>query len=754
MATVTSWTAAAIQAAINSINTALGAKADLSGPGGTLLDAQLPADAVTTSVLTTQLATKADLSGGKLPDGQAPNISVKKGDLLINVRDSFYGATGNGTTADDTALLNAIAAIPAGRGGIVYLPAGIYLINGATALTLSQIGTHIRGAGPEATKIMIGSGFSAAAAILINADDCSVRDLTIVGSSTTTTSNPNADAIRIQTRRAVVDLVHCWYINAWAVNNIGTAGSSSEYADGAMISRVINRYCAGGVRVLGNSASGYAVNTFLSNIQNVQTGVTSGPASSLDGIRIEDAWDVLGENLFSWVTNGLGHALHVVGNCAATFIKNFDGLGPNTASNVLIEDGANGSPQNVQINGGVIQQGTSGLRITGGASNVHVEMVRFINNQTHGISVEGTGAAIHLRNVFMTQNGAGATGTNYDINWTGTSTGSIQDTRFATAITASGTAGVQATLNLPSNAAIRTFNLKFEGAGASSANWYTNLPNLFLETGSGLFNFLTNANFGAGFSVKSSMNAQPSSSTAVVMSSNVNASDPFDRWRLDASGMLTIGTGSAARDVTLQRIAAGVWSIRATAQIGSGTDLGDGMVGGLKLADVTTVPASNPVGGLAIWSQSATSSPLKVKDTAGNVRGVLSAYAIATASQTVSVTAQTASTYLTIPVEASATYEMEAFLVVQTPSGVSFQHSWTGPTGATMVWGDSGTTYEGTIGAVDGQPGVGANKAVTLNGLLVTSTTAGSLTFTFASATASNNAILGANSFLKLTRIK
>ena len=126
----------------------------------------------------------------------------------------------------------------------------------------------------------------------------------------------------------------------------------------------------------------------------------------------------------------------------------------------------------------------------------------------------------------------------------------------------------------------------------------------------------------------------------------------------------------------------------------------------------------------------------------------------ATADQTVSTTTQTASTYLTYPVAANATYQMDAFLMFTSPNTINFVHSFTGPSGATMTWMDNTGTLVATITGTDTWSGNGANKSAILTGRLVTSTTAGSLTVTFASGTAANNAILRSNSWLRLTRVK
>src|SRR6266581_3744745 len=65
--------------------------------------------------------------------------------LFVNVKD--YGATGDGTTDDATAIQNAINALPSG-GGIVYIPTGTYKLTAALTITTD---VFLRGAGASAT---------------------------------------------------------------------------------------------------------------------------------------------------------------------------------------------------------------------------------------------------------------------------------------------------------------------------------------------------------------------------------------------------------------------------------------------------------------------------------------------------------------------------------------------------------------------------------------------------------------------------
>ena len=50
---------------------------------------------------------------------------------------------------------------------------------------------------------------------------------------------------------------------------------------------------------------------------------------------------------------------------------------------------------------------------------------RIINNSGHGAQVDGSGAGIYLHKCFFSQSGQAATGTVYDINWSGTATGHV-----------------------------------------------------------------------------------------------------------------------------------------------------------------------------------------------------------------------------------------------------------------------------------------------------------------------------------------
>lgn len=232
-------------------------------------------------------------------------------------------------------------------------------------------------------------------------------------------------------------------------------------------------------------------------------------------------------------------------------------------------------------------------------------------------------------------------------------------------------------------------------------------------------------------------------SSATVRGSVHSTADQF------ATGTTIQYTNSSGTEVVPGSRATGQNSI-----LGATASLGDNGVGVTQIANVTTVPTTNPTGGVTLYAESGTSVPLKFRDPSGAIRGVAPAYVEAASDQTSVGTAQTASTQLLAAVQANATYRVEADVYWTTASSSTVTTSWTGPAGASMLWGD--TTTGGDI--VTTLTGVSptwstGTKLVRIYGTLKTGGTAGTLTFTFASSVAASVTIK-ALSNLTLTRVK
>lgn len=324
--------------------------------------------------------------------------------LVLNVKD--YGATGNGTTDDTTAINLAIAA--ASNGGIVYLPQGTYIVS--SPLTSIAAGVEIRGTGGESALKLSGS-WSGSEVINITNDNCAVRSLRFIGgSSTTASSNPAANMVEITAAQycKVID-IYAQYCNGYIVE---AKGNSTNGPLGLIVDNVNGLSNAYGIHTLGNSVSGYELEAVITNV-NMQL-VTTG-----DAFLIEDSYDVQLGNLNSSIygssaSNASDIRIH--GACASVVAINVDVGGyPNVVAMtpaILIESGVNGSPENIQIANGIVQAGSTGVSITGG-SNLSITGIKAQRNATHGISVSG-GTSIKIQHCIFGTNGQTA-GTNYDI---------------------------------------------------------------------------------------------------------------------------------------------------------------------------------------------------------------------------------------------------------------------------------------------------------------------------------------------------
>jgi len=93
-----------------------------------------------------------------------------------------FGATGNGSTDDSTAINNAIAALNIAGAGVLYFPAGTYkMISSPTSITAS---CRILGDGVKASTITQTGGSSNVLTINTNLQ-CIVQDITLNATSTT-----------------------------------------------------------------------------------------------------------------------------------------------------------------------------------------------------------------------------------------------------------------------------------------------------------------------------------------------------------------------------------------------------------------------------------------------------------------------------------------------------------------------------------------------------------------------------------------
>jgi hypothetical protein len=395
--------------------------------------------------------------------------------------------SGDVTGVTDTAVLNATLAAAA-PGTVVQLARGIYYVNAPLVISTPNVVLQGDGLGNTnrqgSTVITPVSGFAGTAVITITtaASGSQVQNLCVIGPTTTTTSNPACNGLEV-TGCKFVNLVDLFfqYLNGWCVEAVGNA---TQGCIGLSALNLTGYNSAGGFHGQGVTGSNFAGQYSLIDMQFSQIGVATGPAANLDCLYFQDINDILTLNTNCAVSSAsTGSTLHIGGACSTHLHTNIDiGVFPvaGTQNSVItISDTGNGSPSQLAFQGGVLQAGLVGLTITGGANQLQFIDLWFKNNQTHNVTDAGTGYAHDFRGCTWSLGGQGASGTNYDLNVTGTPTASsVRDCRFNSPVVSSGTAGVQGVVNIGTSGQDIIFqDNAFSGTGTSVGNSFpVNLP--------------------------------------------------------------------------------------------------------------------------------------------------------------------------------------------------------------------------------------------------------------------------------------
>jgi hypothetical protein len=390
------------------------------------------------------------------------------------VTDPAFGAKGDGI-ADDTVAVNAALAAAGGTSaGTVFMPAGTYLLNGSSGLSLAVAGTRLAGSGPD-TVIKIGASFSAAQAIAITADSCQVEALSIVGTSTTVTANPVCNGIEITAaQRVKVRGVFFQYINGYAIES---AGGASRGCLDLMLSQLIIRNCAAGIHLLGVTGSNFLGEHMLSDVTMQQIGAASGGSANLDALFCEDITDVIVQGLNIGIAGGnTGSAVHIKGACATISLANPDFGANQTAGSAAachIESGANGTPTDVTLTGGTIGGGSAAFQMDAGQD---IRIVGTRIHQAYGSGIVVNAGEFSAVSAYLAANGQGG-GTCYDIDTSGMSTGNA---RFlnCTLETAVGSGAGLVTRPVNTSTHGYYYTCAFIGSGTTPSTVFTGTPQI------------------------------------------------------------------------------------------------------------------------------------------------------------------------------------------------------------------------------------------------------------------------------------
>lgn len=388
-------------------------------------------------------------------------INLASSQERFNVVD--FGAKCDGVTDDTSKIKDAVAAAASRSGGIVLLP-GLCAVSSPITLPTN---VTLTGAGHGAGLAIL-AGFSGSNVLLLNGDFAAVRNLQIVGPTTTFSGNPAADAIQITgARRCIVDNITFYYINGWMVQ---VSSTSSINCYNTHIARLYGFNCKNGIHTLGSGANAqpYGMSAF---INECSMDFSSGTG---DCYLFEDSNDVLVQHCYGDFLGGSGTVIHIKGACNGVYVSNFDiGPYPGTFGNVVvIESSSNGSPSFCGFSNGIIEGGSIGFSMTAG-QQISLTNVEFYNNNT-GVNIAG-GFAYVITGCFFYLNGAQA-GTNYDFVSTTAGNGEIRGCHF---LTPQGSSAGQTTnaVNVTTGTVVMS-DCAFYGTGYNSSNIFNGKPSV------------------------------------------------------------------------------------------------------------------------------------------------------------------------------------------------------------------------------------------------------------------------------------
>lgn len=332
--------------------------------------------------------------------------------LFFNVKD--YGATGNGSTDDTSAINAAIAGANTNSGGIVFFPTGTYIVSSTLTAPASKVTIMGCGAG---SIIKLASGWSGGRVFNITNDYVRIESFKFLGGpNNTASSNPAANMIEVTAAQWVtIENIDAEYTNGYIIKG---AGSASKGIQKLFITNIRGNRNGYGIHLLGNSGSSYAVQAMLNNIHIQQT--TLG-----DVLLLEDCYDVhlnhMNSSVYGDVSSNASN-IRIKGG-ASIFAQSID-VGafptqPALTPAILLESGTNGSPENIHFSGGIVQECLTGFTINAGR-NIYINDFKIQRHATHGISLASGVSSVLVKSCIFSLNGQTA-GTNYEIQCTSTS---------------------------------------------------------------------------------------------------------------------------------------------------------------------------------------------------------------------------------------------------------------------------------------------------------------------------------------------
>lgn len=313
-----------------------------------------------------------------------------------------YGAMFDGSTNDAPAINQCISDAIAYGGGRVIFPSGVALVN--SPINVSGIGIDLQGQGQWNTVIQPGPLFVGTAVFFISqSNGFGMRDIGIIGASQTYSSNPACDGIWIDSSYVVkLQRIYVAFMNGWGLE-FSTTASITAFAP--VVDSVFSTRCKGGIHVFG-VAPNQSIGIDMMNCAGDQAQVN-------EAILIDSVVDAQIVNCGGYSIGNATPSVHIKGGGFITLAGgDYGATNPSVGACLLIEAGANGSPQHLYIVGNVIEKGSEGITITAGSAISIVSNAIYFN-QTNGIHVTGGDAVTIADNIFDGNGQASGTG-HYD----------------------------------------------------------------------------------------------------------------------------------------------------------------------------------------------------------------------------------------------------------------------------------------------------------------------------------------------------
>lgn len=215
----------------------------------------------------------------------------------VNVKSALYGAKGDGSTNDTTAITNAVNAVQAAGGGVVYFPAGTYMTNAITFNngTTGYFGVRLEGDGTNCSTLKkIGNGdllvMSGAVTDTTGAThcrQCSINNMRLDGNSKTGTLLKLYYADNL------------YFMNVYMTNNLDICVDTTECWD----SRFYNPICVSNGSATANAST---PNFYLRN-----SATASGFGHSTDSVNQIHIVNARFENFTTgaiWIQQGVSNS--------------------------------------------------------------------------------------------------------------------------------------------------------------------------------------------------------------------------------------------------------------------------------------------------------------------------------------------------------------------------------------------------------------------------------------------------------------